>query len=281
MRNRTPNSQRWYDELQSENTQALLDRLETEMDKEEIEDTDLIEAITKILNERGPASVPQESPEESLRQFRSQYAPILNSDFEDEKKPRSMGRRVARVALVACLCVVMLFAVAQACGVNLIEQFLEWREETFVLHGANYGGQMALDNAPEGEFTSLAEAVANYGITGSVVPTWIPEGFVVQYVRAKEQAHVVNITARYTVDDHEIIQKVFCYQGDGEYEVYSEHSNPTGKEYKANDITFLLTSNEGQCQASWMVDNCMCSINGDLTEREVKKMIDSIYPEER
>lgn len=278
MRNRTPDSShRWYDELQSENTQALLDRLETEMDKEEIEDTDLIDAILKLLDERVPVPVPQESPEESLRKFRAQYAPILDADNE-EREPRPMGRRILRAAMVACLCVALLLVGAQACGINLIEQFLEWREETFVLRGADSGGQMVLEEAPEGEYTSLAEAVAAYGITDPIVPTWIPDGFEIQYVRAKDQAYATNITARYEANgDKKIILKVYLSPEDIESDIHAEHSDSEYIPYESNGIAFVLSNNNTQHQASWVVGRCSCSINGDLTEREITHMIDSIF----
>lgn len=278
MRNRTPDSsRRWYDELQSENTQALLDRLEAEMDKEEIEDTDLIDAILKLLDERVPVPVSQESPEESLRKFRAQYAPILDSDNE-EREPRPLGRRILRVAMVACLCVALLLVGAQACGINLIGQFLEWREETFVLRGSNRGGQMTLEEALEGEYTSLAEAVVAYGITDPIVPTWIPEGFEIQYVRAKELSHAVDLTARYVGDsDQKIILKVYIrLDGDDSF-VHAEHSDPESTPYENNGIAFVLSNNNTQHQASWVVGRCSCSINGDLTESEITHMIDSIF----
>lgn len=278
MRNRTPDSsRRWYDELQSENTQALLDRLEAEMDKEEIEDTDLIDAILKLLDERVPVPVSQESPEESLRKFRAQYAPILDSDNE-EREPRPLGRRILRVAMVACLCVALLLVGAQACGINLIEQFLEWREETFVLRGADNGGQMVLEEAPEGEYTSLAEAVVAYGITDPIVPTWIPEGFEIQYVRAKDQAYATNITARYESNgDKKIILKVYLSPEDIESDIHAEHSDSEYIPYENNGIAFVLSNNNTQHQASWVVGRCSCSINGDLTESEITHMIDSIF----
>jgi hypothetical protein len=36
-------------------------------------------------------------------------------------------------------------------------------------------------------------------------------------------------------------------------------------------------SNEGQIRAAWTNQNLMCSISGDLSENELKQMIDSIY----
>lgn len=279
MRNRTPDSSNhWYHELQSENTQALLDRLEAEMDKEEIEDIDLIDAITTLLDERAPVPVTQESPEESLRKFRAEYAPLLDSDFES-KKAHPVRRRVAQIVLAACLGITMLFAVASACGVNLIAEFLEWREETFVLRGRG-SGQMVLEQAPEGEYASMEEAVAAYGITDPVVPTWIPKGFEVQYVRAKEQLYSVNLTARYKAGDRKIQVKVYINKAEDDSAIHAEHSVQDPIPYERNGTEFLLAENNKQWQASWTIGNCVCSINGDLTEREIKQMIDSIFTEE-
>lgn len=281
MRNRTPDSSnRWYNELRSENTQALLDRLEAEMDKEEIENTDLIDAITRLLDERAPVPVAQESPEESLRKFRAEYAPILDSDFE-EKKIHPLRRRAAQIALAACLGVTMLFAVASACGVNLITEFLEWREETFVLRGRGSSGQMELEYAPEGEYTSMAEAVAAYGIADHLVPTWIPEEFEVQYVRAKEQLHSVNLVARYAAGDRKIMLKIYLNKDTSGLDIHAEHSESEAKPYKVNGTTFLISENNAQSQASWLTGKCTCSINGDITKSEITKMIDSIFSDER
>lgn len=279
MRNRTPDSSNhWYHELQSENTQALLDRLEAEMDKEEIEDIDLIDAITTLLDERAPVPVTQESPEESLRKFRAEYAPLLDSDFES-KKAHPVRRRVAQIVLAACLGITMLFAVASACGVNLISEFLEWREETFVLRGRGCG-QMVLEQTPEGEYASMEEAVAAYGITDPIVPTWIPKEFKVQYVRAKEQLYSVNLSAAYSSNSKEIRIKIYINKAEDDSAIHAEHSVQDPIPYERNGIDFLLAENNKQWQASWTIGNCVCSINGDLTEREIKQMIDSIFVEE-
>ncbi len=278
MRNRTPDpSHRWYDELQRENTQALLDRLEVEMDKEVIEDPELIETIANILDERAPAPVPQETPEESLRRFRAQFAPMLDSGPEAPKPSARPSRRVLRGVLAACLCVVMLLAIAQACGLDLIGRFLEWREETFVLRGQS-GGQMVLDEVSQGEYASAAEAVAAYGITEPVAPTWIPERFHIEYVRAKELDFAVNISTTYVADsDQKIVLKIYKSQNKGTSDIHSEHSVSESEPYETNGITFLLSDNNGQYRATWDADTCTCSINGDLTEDELIQMIDSIF----
>ena len=278
MRNKTPDSsQRWYDELQSENTQALLDRLEAEMEKEEIEDTGLIMALTKLLDERTPVPASDGTPEESLKRFRADFAPVLDGDFEEPQTARRL-HPVLRAALVACLCVIMLFAVASACGVNLIAEFLEWREESFVLHGKG-SGQMVMEEPAEGEYASMAEAVASYGITDPVVPTWIPEGFEVQFVQAKDMSHAVNLTACYMQQEQEIRIKVYIGEGGGS-DVHSEHSDTESVPYESNGVEFLISKNNEQYRTSWAMNNCICSINGDITEREIKQMIDSIFTTE-
>lgn len=283
MRNRTPDStHRWYDDLKGENTQALLDRLEAEMEKEEIEDTDLIAAIMMILDERAPVPVPQENPEDSLKRFRAQYAPILEEDLDD-RKPHVTVHRAMRVAVAVCLCVVMSIAVAQTCGINLIANFLEWREETFVLRGGGASGRMELEDAPEGEFSSMPEALYAYGVSGSIVPSWIPARFEIQYVKAKEQLYSVSLTAVYKAkdSDEEVVVKVYFNKSNDSSDVHAEHSDSKGLPYVSNGTEFVIANNNDQRQASWIVGKCVCSINGDLTEREIKQMIDSIFANER
>lgn len=285
MRNRTPNSSHcWYDELQSENTQALLDRLEFEMDKEEI-DTDLIDAILKILDERVPVPEPPETPEESLRQFREKYAPLLDSADEEEKRP-VRRRHVLRYAAAACICAVMFLAAAQANGMDLIGQFLEWGEETFVIRGRS--GQMVLDDVPEGEYASVEEATDAFEITDPVAPKWMPVRYHVQSVRVKELDGAVDITARYVADNEQRavlkIYKVLDNSGvdDSADTIHSEHTNTILEpdSYEKGGIEFLLANKNSQHRATWETGTCTCSINGDLTRKEIIRMIDSIFLEE-
>ncbi len=151
--------------------------------------------------------------------------------------------------------------------------------KTFVLHTSSVGGQMALEHPSEGEYTSMAEALAHYGITETVVPTWIPDGFSVQYVQVSELPHSVNLTTSYTAGKREIGLKVYFDPDDGDSDVHAEHSDPTSEKYTANGITFLLSSNNEQYQAAWVIGKYTCSMNGDLTESEIKKMLDSISTE--
>lgn len=292
MRNRTPDSShRWYDELKSENTVALLDRLEAEMDKGEIMDLDLIDVLLQLLNEKAPLPEPSETPEEGLRKFKEKYGPLLDlyaaEEEKKERKPRPVGRRILRVAMAACLCVVMLGVVAQASGIDLIGRFLEWHEETFVFHGQG-SGQMALESVPEGEYASAEEAVAAYDITDPVVPKWIPARFGIQSVRVKELSNAVNITARYVGDsDQKMVLKIYMSEDDSDPEnivsdIHSEHSSPGQKpdRYPIGDVTFVLAENNAQYRAAWKAGACTCSINGDLTKKEITKMVDSIFLEE-
>ncbi len=279
MRNRTPDSShRWYDELKSENTQALLDRLETEMDKEVIEDSELIAAISKILDERAPAPTPKETPEESLREFRAKFAPMLEDDLESKKERRPVRQTIARAAMAACLCIVLLGVVAQACGIDLVGQLLTWGEETFVLHGSNRSGQMVLADVPEGGFASTEDAVAACGITEPVVVKWIPKTYEIESIRIKKMAHADDITTRYVTDDNKkIVHKIFIYHGEGDNDTTGEHSDSAATPYVVNNTTFFLSSNNKQYRANWVVGNCVCSIAGDLTESEITQMIDSIF----
>ncbi len=207
-----------------------------------------LEAVLDILDERVPLEDEnRDTPEESLRKFRAKYAPMLASDQEEEEETSSRHptrSRIARVALAACLCVVM-----------------------------------ALEHPSEGEYTSMVEALAHYGITDTIVPTWIPDGFSVQYVQVNELPHAVNLMASYTAGEREVILKVYFDPDDGDSDVYAEHSDPTSEKYTANGITFLLSSNNEQYRAAWVIGRYSCSMNGDLTESEIKQMLNSISTE--
>ncbi len=266
-------------ELLNENPKTLLDRLESAMEQGEI-DADEVSVYLDVLDQTAPLDVPARNSQESLQEFREKYAITLDSDRK-ARRVHPVRRKILRTALAACLCVVMMFAVAQAYGVNLIAQFLEWREETFVLHASNSGGQMTLEQAPEGEYVSMAAALADYGITEPVAPTWIPEGFAIKYARVKELYYAANFNARYEAGDRVIALKVYRGPDGDESDVHAELSDPSAEKYEAGGITFLISKNNAQYRAAWLTGDCTCNLSGDLTERQLKKMLDSISAEER
>lgn len=261
------------------------------MDKGEIMDLDLIDALLQLLDEKAPLPEPLETPEESLRKFKEKYGPLLDlyaaEEEKKERKPRPVGRRILRVAMAACFCVVMLGIVAQASGIDLIGRFLEWHEETFVFHGQG-SGQMVLESVPEGEYASAEEAVAAYDITDPVVPKWIPARFGIQSVRVKDLEYFTDLTFRYVGDnDEKIVLKVYVSQNDSgrndnTTDTISEHTTSEEKPdpYESHGIVFLLAQNNSQYRAIWETGACTCSINGDLTREEITRMIDSIFLEE-
>jgi len=184
------------------------------------------------------------------------------------------------------MCTIMLLAAVQASGVDLIGQFLEWGEETFVIRGRS--GQMVLDDVPEGEYASVEEAADSCGITDPVAPKWMPVRYMIEYVHVRYLDDAVNITAKYSAANEQktIIKIYMALDGnnvdDGADDIHSEHtsSDPEPDPYQKGGVEFLLASNNSQYRATWETGACTCSINGDLTRKEIIRMIDSIFLEE-
>ena len=56
-----------------------------------------------------------------------------------------------------------------------------------------------------------------------------------------------------------------------------EKDNASVVFYERSEITHYIMSNNDQMTAAWTNQNLMCSISGDLSEDELKDMINSIY----
>lgn len=196
-------------------------------------------------------------------------------------------RTVQLAALLAALLMLVTVATAAA-GYNIWGMLAEWTEETFTLAPGQieYADPDDL-HIPEGpgEYAGLQEALTDYGLNRSVVPKWMPDGFVL------EELIVI-------VDDRSdptqiVFHAVYCWESvylTVQVNVYLEKENRGPDNfwsfqkdegdpvpYEAGGITHLLTTNAGWPAALWSNGPAECVILGDITMDELKEMIDSIY----
>ena len=192
-------------------------------------------------------------------------------------QPR-LHRRVKQslAALTAVVALVCGMAAAQAAGFDVLGMLGQWTDEIFHFTSGAESGESA---APLNENTRLLrEALASVGIDEDLAPTWFPEGFTaeepeiadstlserVYFVLNNESGHFVNITiTRYLSVEYLATEKF--------------EKNADNAETYFNGIQmFYLFSNNDTITATWADGLLMEQISGDVSEDEVKLMIDSI-----
>ena len=207
---------------------------------------------------------------------------IRQADHPARHRLLRTGQLVA--ALVALL--LLLTVATAAAGYDIWRMLAEWTAEQITLAPGQIEYIDPDDrHIPEepGEYTDLQEALTAYGLNRSVVPKWLPEGFVQIHldIEAAAKGSLIIFYALYQWEKNPLVIQVNIYLEDEErvYDSFGNFQKDEGDPipYEAGGITHLLTTNAGRPVALWANGPAECCISGDITMEELKQMIDSIY----
>ena len=206
--------------------------------------------------------------------FRQNYMPEIQTAHKPVvKHPHSKLLWLRSLSAAAAVLVIILLGTvtAKAFGVDVWEAVITWTQETFHIGGTQPDGP---DTDKEIPFASLQEALQKAKINVPLVPTWVPDGYVLTDIRIEETPmqdvynaiyHNGNKTLKITVRNHLTANPEYIEQSEGFVETY-----------EVNGITYHLFLNNLRTQAVWINGSYECYIFGDLTIDELKQMIDSI-----
>lgn len=243
-------------------------------------DVDLLRAYLDVLEEKDPVLPPDRDPAAQYEKFREDHAELFDAPVREEPKQALPKKgpfprlKKTLTALAAAFCVVVL--VADASGAGVIGRLIEWGTETFSLRPAS--GVMELPVAEESDFKSMSEALEYYEVENPAIPTWIPERYALEKIIVLNSNDSAIISGKYAADGQKLFIRASIPFGEAfsfEEEVTDEHIL-----YTANGITFLLSKNTNTERAVWDAGGCAYSAAGDLTEKELKQMLDSVWNEE-
>lgn len=268
-----------YDSMTTEELEEIL-RLDSEAQSEQESDTEKILYIMEVLADREKTNGTGKIAQKAWESFQQEYLPdeeacSAYTPEEGTTSPRRPWlRRVAAVA-AAMVLIVCLSATASAFGWQSIwKAVATWAKETFsfVSEDQTEESEPSPDNIKE--YASLQEALLATNVTPDFIPTWIPEGYVLDRIVVDENPmqrvyiayyehgeKAIKITVRsYLEEDLELVEI-----NDTLLEIYES----SGREYH-------IFENVGQLRALWSKDTYECYISGELTIEEIKMMIDSI-----
>ena len=189
------------------------------------------------------------------------------------------------IRFVIALLLLLTVATAAA-GYDIWRMLAEWTAEQITLAPGQIEyidpDDLHIPEEP-GEYTDLQEALTAYGLNRSVVPKWLPEGFVQIHldIEAAAKGSLIIFYALYQWEKNPLVIQVNIYLEDEErvYDSFGNFQKDEGDPipYEAGGITHLLTTNAGRPVALWANGPAECCISGDITMEELKQMIDSIY----
>lgn len=269
-----------YDAMSTEELEEIL-RLDAEAPAQQESDTELLLYVMGVLAERRKITDNAgKTAQESWESFQQNYLPHQEASLPD-MPARKTGwaaapwlRRVIAAAAVIVL-VVCIPLTASAFGWDEIWQvFARWAKETFSFVSSEDAELIPPSPVDEGNYTSLQDALEDNNRDPDIVPTWIPEGFVLDKIEIDITPEQEIYRAGYVNKDKRLKIRVHSYlSGDADKVEIDEEVLEI---YDINGRTYYIFSNKNQTRVVWIQDSYQCNISGDISVEELKLMIDSI-----
>ena len=131
-------------------------------------------------------------------------------------------------------------------------------------------------NMVEKEYFTLEEALSDYGLTEAMVPTRIPEGFVLQDVSVFEQSEwgEIEFSALFKKGDSSLVISMIYHDTP---ESFNYEKDPTAVEiYTVNGTAFYFFDNLSKKAVTWYKGCFEYSISGEVSIESLKAIINSI-----
>ena len=272
-----------YNAMSTEELQQILREDASKPEGQEETSTEALFYIMEVLAQRRRARNEGKTPEEALEAFHKYYEEDeVPSKTEREpvvrKKNSTTPNWIKRLVAAAAI-IVLIFSgtiTAKAFGFDLWEIIVKWTQETF--HFGYSQGSNATDQSPDKEsniaYKGLQEVLDRYNITSELVPSWLPEGYIEESVKAFDTPKQRQFIAKYQDGEKEIVVWITDYLEEDPSQI--EQSDSVVELYESAGVKYYFIENNDQLRAAWVVDSFECYISGPLSIEELKQIIDSI-----
>ena len=266
-----------YDALSTEELSEIL-RLDSETPEGNGLDIDTLLYITGVLAERKATANTGKTAQEAWKSFQQNYLDSEETVVTEEKTPVKTKNPWIRRMIAAAAVLVLLVSVPLTAKAldweDICTAVVQWAKETFsfIMGGQQYGDGPNAENTRQ--YQSLQDALEQAGLPFDMVPTWIPEGYMLDRIDIDRTPVQKSYTAVYKRDNTLLTIGVCTYQ-QADPQKLEANENIIDTITKDNNDYFIL-SNNGLNSALWLQDSYECFISGDLTVDEIKEMINSI-----
>ena len=276
----------------------------SECDEATSEYFDAIEEVILRREEQEPSGR-LSNIDDSWKEFREQYAvpegrnmrlfPENNSgedSSEDlgtpsDKQPavsRYRYRPLRKMVLVAAIAATLLagMVVAQAAGLDIFGRLARWTDEIFQFAPYNTG-TAATDQNRSGESDEihgiLQAAVSDCGISGPAVPTHFPDGYTLLEISHGQNDISQGVFCALSNETGDLLTIDFQKYGDisqiGSLAIEKD-SSPVEEYISSTGMRTYIMDNLETTVAAWSWGDWCVTIDGPISEVDMKTMIESI-----
>lgn len=294
-----------FDNMSTEALEEIL-RLDSQLPEDEQSDMDAILYVMEVIAKREHEQVIGRftDVETAWKSFNENYRPYTDDDkplFEGDDNLVNTSSKIKITPFIsvngqplmrkhsflrtACVAAVVILAIvftdsltAYAFGYDLLGIVAKWTREKFGFAvESNIATQASSPQYTQHEpvYTDLQSALDSFDIAIPLVPTWIPDEFVLEEVVVEHRDNMTVICALYVngektlsiqISDEQVGLNTLLEKDEGAIETYI-----------SNGVTHYLMTNEGRQSAVWINSTYYVNVFGDISRENILRIIDSIY----
>ena len=265
-----------YDSMPTEALEQVL-RADAETPAEQESDIELILYVMEVLARRKKENQQSgKTAQQSWESFQQHYLPEQEIQKQNTKKlsGRPWLRRIAACAAVVILILCIPLSSRALSLEELWDVVARWAKETFSF----VSGDVEQISEPEAtddiEYTSLQDLLKRNNRPYDMIPTWIPDGFVLEKVEKDITPAQEIYSAFYRNQDSKLTIRIQTYIPEKTQNI--EVDKDPSEIYTVFGYDYYIFSNVQQHQAVWLEESFECIISGDLSIDNIKSMVNSI-----
>ena len=263
-----------YENMETEELEKIL-LLDAEAPTGTQTDTELLLYILEVLAIRkNTTNTTGNAAQQAWKSFEQNYMPKKPAKPAAVRKSAPWMRRLAAAAAAIVLLITIPVAAKALTLGEIWGIFVRWTQETFSFVSNNDAFLVGPVKDDSLEYSSIQDILKKNGRDYHIVPTWIPDGFVLKSIKRDVTPVQEMYIAHYANGDRVLAIHVQTYMTEDPWKV--EANADSLEIYTVSGTDYYIFKNIDQLDACWIAGFYECSISGDLSIEELKLMIDSI-----
>ena len=201
----------------------------------------------------------------------------IDADHRDES-PCQHLRKTCKLLILAAVLIVLFSAVSvTAFGNTFFRTFAQWTSQIFHM-GTSQSAAIGYNDLAVGEsrtYDTPEEMLADFGIQGQLLPTWLPEGFVLYECKAERMIPGLRLKAKYSNGDSYIMLHYVQTCKKDELDVEKDSVTVSLKNW--GGIRHYVISDINSEKVVWTNGDFECRVAGNISIKELQKVVASIY----
>ncbi len=202
-------------------------------------------------------------------------------ELEKTRSKHNAFRQICKIAAVAATLVIVVLGVPHAFGADsIVELVASWTKGTFQFIRPGETIAQTTEYVFEAEHAGLQEiydTVSDLGVTVSVVPMWVPDGFTLTEIKVTENIKTTTVQAKLEFENLYIVLQIIIhkYTCPPQSQLVKDENSIEKKEI--GDIVHYLMCNSGEYVAAWVTGPVEGIILTNTSKEMLVDIIRSIY----